>query len=94
MRLALPALLVLGACASLGEAADGPFFTAGVTDGCRTAEARNASFSTEYYRDEALFEAEESYRAGWRSGYDQCQPVRDIDPRPSDFGEQELGFGQ
>lgn len=92
-----PLALLLGACAAfgdLGEAADGPFFQAGVTDGCRTAEARNASFSTDVYRDEALFRTEESYRAGWRSGAAQCQPIADPTARPEDLGEQDLGFGQ
>ena len=87
--LALPAL---AACASWGDAADGPFYAPGVTDGCRTAEARNASFSTEVFRDEALFDAEESYRTGWRAGYAQCQPMVDPTNRPEDLGEQELGF--
>ena len=87
-------VLPLVACASWGEAADGPFFQAGVTDGCRTAESRNASFSTEVYKDEQLFGAEESYRAGWRSGYAQCQPIADPTNRPEDLGQQDLGFGQ
>ena len=86
--------LALSACASWGEAADGPFFQAGVTDGCRTAESRNASFSTEVYKDEQLFDVEESYRAGWRSGFAQCQPLADATNRPEDLGQQDLGFGQ
>ena len=86
------ALLPLSACASWGDAADGPFYQPGIADGCRTAEARNASFSTEVFKDEALFDAEESYRAGWRTGYAQCQPMIDPTARPEDLGEQELGF--
>ena len=82
----------LAACASWNDAAGGPFFQAGVGDGCRTAEARNASFSTETFRDDALFDEEESYRAGWRSGFEQCQPLADPTARPEDLGEQELGF--
>ena len=85
-------LLALGACASWGEAADGPFYPQGVTDGCRTAEARNASFSTDVYQDEELFETEASYRAGWRAGFAQCQPQGGQTARPSDFGEQGTGF--
>ncbi len=89
--LLLPLGLLLAACVT-SEAASGPFFGAGISDGCRTAEARNASFSTETYRDETLFETESSYRAGWRSGYAQCQPGQDATARPEDLGEQELQF--
>lgn len=91
-RLAPLCLLALPACASWGEAADGPFYQPGVTDGCRTAEARNASFSTEVYKDEQLFRTEESYRAGWRAGFAQCQPLTDPTARPEDLGQQDLGF--
>lgn len=65
------ALLALTACAT-SEAEQGPFYTAGRTDGCRTAQARSTSFSTEVFRDEALFDQDPSYRAGWRSGYALC----------------------
>lgn len=92
MLATLGALAALTACASWNDAAEGPFFQAGFGDGCRTAEARNASFSTDTYRDDSLFDAEESYRAGWRSGFDQCQPLADPTARPEDLGEQELGF--
>ncbi len=91
-RLALPTLLLASACAGLAEGAEGPFFGAGFGDGCRTAEARNASFSVEAYRDEALFDAEESYRAGWRSGWQQCQPQARPTARPEDLGQQPLGY--
>ena len=84
--------LVLAACANWGEAADGPFYPQGVTDGCRTAEARNASFSTDVYQDEKLFADEPSYRAGWRAGFAQCQPPQNLNPRPGDLGEQGVGF--
>ena len=90
--LALLALCALPACGTLSDEADGPFYPAGVSDGCRTAKSRNASFSTDVYQDEALFKREPSYRAGWRAGYAQCQPQADTTARPSDFGEQGQGF--
>ena len=89
----LSAATALSACASMMEAADGPFFQPGVADGCRTAKARNASFSTDVFKDEALFDAEPSYRAGWRAGFEQCQPIADPTNRPEDLGEQDMGFG-
>ncbi|MBB4658518.1 hypothetical protein [Parvularcula dongshanensis] len=91
-RFAPAALLLVPACASLSDAADGPFYGSGVSDGCRTAEARNLSFSVREYRDEALFDAEPSYRAGWRAGYAQCQPAENISARPEDFGQQDTDF--
>ena len=88
---ALPAL-ALAACATDDAAADGPFYPMGVTDGCRTAESRNASFSTDTYRDERLFESEASYRAGWRSGYAQCDERSSYGARPEDLGAQDTTF--
>ena len=91
-RLVLLAVFLACGCASWGDAADGPFYGAGVSDGCRTAEARNLSFSTQAFRDEELFDAEASYRAGWRAGYAQCQPPENISARPEDFGQQDTDF--
>jgi hypothetical protein len=65
------ALLAMSGCAT-SEAEQGPFYTAGRTDGCRTAQERSTSFSTDIFRDETLFETDPSYRAGWRSGYALC----------------------
>lgn len=69
--------------------ADGAFYPQGYSDGCRTAEARQSSFSDDVYRDQTLFEQEASYRSGWRAGYAQCDRMQDVSPRPGDLGEQE-----
>lgn len=82
------AALVSGCVITDGET-DGPYYPGGFTDGCRTAEAEQASFSTKYYRDKKLFEDEASYRSGWRSGYAQCRRMEDLSNRPGDLGERE-----
>ena len=86
--LSLAALLVgLSACAT-DTGTDGPFYPQGFSDGCRTAEARQASFDLDTYRDAVLFRTDRSYRSGWRSGYQQCDRTQDFDNRPGDLGEQ------
>ncbi|MEM6648920.1 MAG: hypothetical protein AAF603_01570 [Pseudomonadota bacterium] len=75
-------------CASYADI-DGPFYGQGFSDGCRTAQARQASFSTDTFRDEVLFKEEASYRSGWRGGYAQCDRMDDIDNRPGDLGERD-----
>ncbi|MEM9421859.1 MAG: hypothetical protein AAF986_05035 [Pseudomonadota bacterium] len=87
----LPAIVgfsLLAACAT-ESGADGPFYPAGFTDGCRSGEASQASFSDKVYRDKQLFKDEQSYRAGWRSGFAQCSRIEDLDQRPGDLGERE-----
>ncbi len=79
---------LLAGCAT-DSGADGPFYPAGFTDGCRTGEASQASFSDKVFRDKQLFKDEKSYRAGWRSGYAQCNRIEDLDQRPGDLGERE-----
>lgn len=48
---------------------------AGYTDGCATA--RSSRIAPEMQRDEAAFSASESYRGGWRAGYNECKPSMD-----------------
>lgn len=78
--------LALSACVT-GEDAAGPNYPAGFADGCRTAEAQQASFRSETFRDKVLFDSDGSYRVGWRAGYLNCDRVTDLDNRPGDLGE-------
>ncbi|WOI53958.1 hypothetical protein [Parvularcula sp. LCG005] len=89
----LCALSVLAAAALSGCATEadveGPYYPSGFSDGCRTAEAQQTSFSQKQYRDEALFDNDSSYRTGWRAGFSQCSGrTQDINARPGDLGEQ------
>ncbi|MEM0930293.1 MAG: hypothetical protein AAGI89_13480 [Pseudomonadota bacterium] len=76
MRLALLLTAsLLASCIGIDpEVVDGPYYTQGFTDGCRTANARQAKFDTSVFRDAFLFKTDDSYSAGWRAGYSDCQP--------------------
>jgi hypothetical protein len=82
------ALLALAACAGVPqEVLEGPYATEGFSDGCRSAEARQAAFSTKVYRNEELFRLQPSYAAGWRQGYNECLKQVDDSPEPTDMGD-------
>ena len=82
--------LLLAACAGSPDAEiDGPFYTQGVTDGCKTAEARREPFNTSRYRDDELFAKEPSYQAGWRAGYNECRPIGIGGVQPTNPGAAE-----
>ena len=49
-----------------------PGFTAGYTDGCRTAHNRERGFATKALRDADRFSQDAAYRAGWRDGSMTC----------------------
>lgn len=76
MRLALLlTACLLASCIGIDpEVVEGPYYTQGYSDGCRTANARETSFDTSVFRDAFLFRTEESYAAGWRAGYGECRP--------------------
>lgn len=86
---ALAAFFVLAACASTEAIIEGPYYPEGFSDGCRTAEARRAAFDARSYRNKELFELEESYRAGWRAGFADCQQTGIDGVRPTNAGETE-----
>ncbi|MEM1410221.1 MAG: hypothetical protein AAGG79_05690 [Pseudomonadota bacterium] len=78
MRACVIALVFFGvtACAPMAVNLDeGPYYTEGFSDGCRTAEARRAAFDNRSFRNDDLFAAQESYRSGFRRGFRECQPV-------------------
>lgn len=79
-------LALVAACAATEEITQGPYYTDGFTDGCRTAEARRAAFDSRSFRNEELFAAQESYRAGWRAGFAECQPPGVTGVNPTDAG--------
>jgi len=78
-------LIAVAACESTTKpAVDGPYFTQGFSDGCRTAEARRAAFDNRSFRNDELFAAQPSYQAGWRQGFRECQPagIQPVQPTP------------
>ncbi len=72
--IACSAALAASGCASTDTQGlrEQPSFHAGYGDGCLTVGEENKSFSTKRQRDEYLFENDRAYRAGWRSGYLDC----------------------
>lgn len=89
MRLVLVgcAVLALVGCGTTPqEDAEGPYYTEGYSDGCRTAEARRAAFDNRSFRNEDLFKAQASYRTGWRQGFRECQPLQNNPAQPTPEG--------
>lgn len=82
-------LIGLAGCASHSEVIEGPYYTEGFADGCRTAEARRAAFDNRSFRNEDLFKEQASYAAGWRRGFADCQPVGITGPQPTSTGAVE-----
>jgi len=66
--------LMLAGCAEAGPGAkNSPFYQEGFGDGCATASAQGAPGQTKLVRDQALFDREKDYHAGWISGLAQCR---------------------
>jgi hypothetical protein len=86
--------LALAACASAPNQAaiEGPYYPEGYSDGCRTAEALRAPFDTRSYKNDALFDAQPSYQAGFQAGLVQCQRIGIDGVRPTVTGQQDDTF--
>lgn len=73
--------IVLAGCAEAESGAGkSPFFQEGFGDGCATASAQGAPGQTKITRDQALFDGEKDYHAGWISGFGQCRMPRSQTP--------------
>ena len=77
--LLLPLLsLPLASCVILGTKADrkvqaSPSFHAGYDDGCASATNEGANMRRgDVVRDDALYESDGAYRAGWANGHAAC----------------------
>jgi hypothetical protein len=66
--------LALVARASGGTTAnrDSAEYQAGYNDGCATGSARASRLEQPPRRDQALFDTNADYRAGWANGYNVC----------------------
>ncbi len=74
MAPAMVLALVLAGCAEAGPSANkSPFYRQGFDDGCATASAQAAPGQTKPVRDQALFDRDKDYHAGWISGLAQCR---------------------
>ncbi|MEQ9144310.1 MAG: hypothetical protein RLO08_08130 [Parvibaculaceae bacterium] len=88
------AAFVLSACAFERDPAvtQSPIYKAGFSDGCQTAHTRVSGFKDTVHRDQALYEADEKYRAGWGDGYASCGGQNQYDDR-SIFNERRDNSG-
>jgi hypothetical protein len=74
----LSGALLLAACGLFPSAAEravqkSPNFHAGYEDGCAAASATGVNPREGLYRDEALYNTNGAYRAGWSNGYSVCR---------------------
>ena len=59
-----------------------PSFKEGYGDGCAAASTGSANYREGPYRDEALYQSDAAYRAGWGNGYQSCRPAQDMNNLP------------
>jgi hypothetical protein len=64
--------LLLSAC-STAVPTESPAYQAGFADGCATASAEGSGVLRAPQRNEALYEGDPGYRAGWISGHATCR---------------------
>jgi len=59
-----------------------PSFQEGYSDGCAASTAQSSNFRTGPYRDEASYQSDPTYRAGWSNGYQSCRATSQGVPNP------------
>ena len=59
-----------------------PSFKEGYGDGCAAATTRSSNYREGPYRDEALYQSDTAYRAGWANGYQTCRSPQDLGTMP------------
>ena len=82
--------LVLAGCSIFGSAEDravrnAPDFRQGYGDGCAAATDQGADLRERPVEDKALYKSDDTYRAGWRSGFQTCRRT-DMQPGASPGG--------
>jgi hypothetical protein len=67
-------LLMLTSCAGAADmTAKGPAYQEGFGDGCATATSDLVPGQRVDHRNQALFQTDADYRAGWTSGFASCR---------------------
>lgn len=59
-----------------------PSFKDGYGDGCAAATTQSSNYREGPYRDEALYQSDAAYRAGWANGYQTCRSPQDLGTTP------------
>ena len=94
MRILLAlALMLLSGCTLFESKAqralrNSPDFKAGYNDGCATASTRGADpRDSGMIRDDAAYEGNRAYQAGWRTGFNGCR----VNQSSGGLGEGTMG---
>ena len=59
-----------------------PSFKAGYGDGCAAASTQSSNYREGPYKDQALYQSDQNYRAGWANGYQSCRAPQDMSRMP------------
>ncbi|HTW36401.1 MAG TPA: hypothetical protein VMD53_17400 [Rhizomicrobium sp.] len=59
-----------------------PSFKEGYGDGCAAASTQGSNYREGPYKDQALYQSDQAYRAGWANGYQTCRPPQDLGQTP------------
>lgn len=79
--LVFSAAALVSACTLFPSAKDramrnSPSFKQGYSDGCAAATTASSNYREGPYRDQALYQSDAAYRAGWANGYQSCRPLQ------------------
>ena len=55
-----------------------PSFKEGYSDGCAAASTQSSNYREGPYKDQALYQSDQAYRAGWGNGYQTCRAPQDM----------------
>jgi hypothetical protein len=59
-----------------------PSFKEGYGDGCAAASTQSSNYREGPYKDQALYQSDQAYRAGWGNGYQSCRSPQDLGQAP------------
>ena len=59
-----------------------PSFKEGYGDGCAAATTQSSNYREGPYKDQALYQSDQAYRAGWGNGYQSCRSPQDMNRMP------------
>jgi|HubBroStandDraft_2_1064218.scaffolds.fasta_scaffold1064752_1 hypothetical protein len=59
-----------------------PSFKEGYSDGCAAATTQSSNYREGPYKDQALYQSDQAYRAGWGNGYQTCRSPQDLGQTP------------
>jgi hypothetical protein len=61
-----------------------PSFKEGYGDGCAAASTQSSNYREGPYKDQALYQSDAAYRAGWANGYQSCRAPQDLGRMPGE----------